>query len=218
MHQRDVDINVNGNILRADLRVPTKTYALVLFAHGSGSGRLSPRNRFVAERLNEANVATLLLDLLTAEEEHIELHTRHLRFDIGLLTDRLSGATDWLKLEADLRGYPVGYFGASTGAAAALASSVRHPSVVQAVVSRGGRPDLAADTLARVTAPTLLIVGGLDSEVIDFNNKAMSKMRCETRLEIIPGATHLFEEAGKLEEVSQLAADWFTRYLCKGLA
>lgn len=217
INQRAVDINVNGNILRADLRIPTKTCGLVLFAHGSGSGRLSPRNRYVAERLNESNLATLLLDLLTVEEEHIELHTRHLRFDIGLLTDRLSGATEWLKLEGDLRGYPVGYFGASTGAAAALAASVRHPSVVQAVVSRGGRPDLAAETLVRVTAPTLLIVGGDDGIVIDLNQEAMSQMRCETRLEIIPGATHLFEEPGKLEEVSRLAADWFTRYLCKGL-
>jgi putative phosphoribosyl transferase len=217
IQHRPVEINSEGNILRADLDLPSNACAIVLFAHGSGSGRLSPRNRFVAEKLNQDGLATLLLDLLTVEEEHIELHTRHLRFDIGLLTDRLSEATNWLKVEPELRGYPVGYFGASTGAAAALAASVRHPSVVQAVVSRGGRPDLAGDTLSRVTAPTLLIVGSLDDVVIDLNKEAMRQMRCETHLEVVPGASHLFEELGKLEVVSRLASDWFTRFLCKGL-
>lgn len=215
---RSIDLNIRGNILRADLQVPAETCGIVLFAHGSGSGRLSPRNRYVADQLNKAGLATLLLDLLTEEEEEIDLRTRHLRFDIGLLADRLSGATDWLRVEADLRGYPVGYFGASTGAAAALIASVQHPTVVQAVVSRGGRPDLAVDTLQRVTAPTLLIVGGLDLEVIDVNEEAMSQMRSETRMEIVPGATHLFEEPGKLDEVADLAADWFTRHLCRSYA
>jgi dienelactone hydrolase len=209
-----VCVRTDGSVLKGDLRIPPQACGIVLFAHGSGSGRKSPRNRHVAERLNDQRLATLLIDLLTEEEEIIDERTRHLRFDIGLLTDRLSGATDWLKNESDLRGYPIGYFGASTGAAAALAASVRHPSDVKAVVSRGGRPDLAGTTLSRVTAATLLIVGGWDDIVIDLNKQAMAQMHCETRLEIVPSATHLFEEPGKLDVVADLAADWLDRHLC----
>ena len=213
--ERSVAIRTDGSVLRGDLRIPSNACGIVLFAHGSGSGRKSPRNRHVAAELNDQRLATLLIDLLTEDEEIVDERTRHLRFDIGLLTDRLSGATDWLKAEPDLRGYPVGYFGASTGAAAALAASVRHPSEVKAIVSRGGRPDLAGDTLPRVTAPTLLIVGGLDGVVIDLNENARRQMRCKVQLEIVPGATHLFEEAGKLDIVADLAANWFNDFLCR---
>jgi pimeloyl-ACP methyl ester carboxylesterase len=218
VQRRNVEVRADGVLLRGDLRIPVEPCGIILFAHGSGSGRLSPRNQFVAERLNEHHLATLLLDLLTEDEEQVDMRTGRLRFDIGLLTDRLSGATDWLKLDAELRGYPVGYFGASTGAAAALAASVRHPSEVQAVVSRGGRPDMAGDTLERVTAPTLLIVGGEDDVVLQLNQQAMERIHAEVHLEVVPGASHLFEEPGKLQEVSRLAADWFTKHLCKGLA
>jgi putative phosphoribosyl transferase len=213
IQERSVAIKTDGALLAGDLRVPDNANAIVLFAHGSGSSRRSPRNRYVAEHLNEHKLATLLLDLLTEEEERIDEKTRRLRFDIGLLTDRLSGATDWLKAEADLAGLPVGYFGASTGAAAALAASVRHPSAVKAVVSRGGRPDMAGDTLMRITAPTLLIVGSLDDIVMGLNQQAMERMQCETHFEIVEGASHLFEEAGKLDVVAGLAADWFQEHL-----
>ena len=211
--ERQVAVKADGAILNGDLRIPTNAFAIVLFAHGSGSGRRSPRNRHVAEMLNEQKLATLLIDLLTEDEERVDDRTRHLRFDIGLLTDRLSGATDWLKANADLRGFPIGYFGASTGGAAAIAASVRHPSEVRALVSRGGRPDLAGPTLQRATAPTLLIVGSLDGVVIDLNQEARRQMHCETQLEIVSGATHLFEEPGKLDIVAGLAAKWFTKYL-----
>ena len=216
IHYREVEVRTDGALLRGDLRIPGVPCGIVLFAHGSGSGRLSPRNRYVAERLNDKGLATLLLDLLTEEEERVDAQTGQLRFDIGLLTDRLSGATNWLKTDADLRGYPVGYFGASTGAAAALAASVRHPSAVQAVVSRGGRPDLAEAILGRVTAPTLLIVGSLDDVVIQLNEEALEGINSEVALEIVPGASHLFEEPGKLEEVSKLAGNWLQSYLCRG--
>jgi len=212
--EREVCVKCDGEVLRGDLRIPPNACAIVLFAHGSGSGRRSPRNRYVAEKLNDENLATLLLDLLTEEEERVDNHTRHLRFDIGLLADRLSGATDWLKAEADLRGLPVGYFGASTGAAAALAASVRHPTEVQAVVSRGGRPDLAGPCLERVTAPALLIVGSLDHLVIELNQQAMEHMPNKVHFEIVDGATHLFEEPGKLDIVADLAAKWFCNHLC----
>lgn len=212
--QREVTINCDGEILRADLRCPPNACGIVLFAHGSGSGRKSTRNRYVAEKLNDHNLATLLLDLLTEEEERVDNHTRHLRFDIGLLTDRLSGATDWLKADSDLRGFPVGYFGASTGAAAALAASVKHPSAVQAVVSRGGRPDLAGTCLQRITAPTLLIVGSLDNLVIELNQQAMEQMPNFVHMEIVEGASHLFEEPGRLDIVADLASKWFCKHLC----
>jgi putative phosphoribosyl transferase len=188
----------------------------VLFAHGSGSGRHSPRNRYVAEELCQAGLATLLIDLLTPEEEEVDLRTRHLRFDVGLLAERLVGATDWLKRDPNTQELRVGYFGASTGAGAALVAAAECPKEVGAVVSRGGRPDLAGDALGRVRAPTLLIVGGEDIPVIEMNREAMDQLRTEKELEIVAGATHLFEEPGALEKVARLASDWFVRYLGSG--
>jgi pimeloyl-ACP methyl ester carboxylesterase len=200
--------------LEGNLGVPEGAGGVVLFAHGSGSSRHSPRNRFVAGQLRDAGLATLLIDLLTEDEEEAERYTRHLRFDIGLLVDRLIGATDWLAEDARTAGLPVGYFGASTGGGAALVAAARRPDRVRAVVSRGGRPDLAGDALPAVKAPTLLIVGGEDELVIDLNQKALVRLGAPHKhLEIVPGASHLFEESGKLEEVARLAADWFTRYL-----
>jgi putative phosphoribosyl transferase len=185
----------------------------VVFAHGSGSSRHSPRNRMVATRLNEAGFGTLLIDLLTGEEEAVDVRTAHLRFDIGLLSDRLLAAGDAVTAEAGTRDLPLGYFGASTGAAAALVAAAERPEPVRAIVSRGGRPDLAADALPRVQAPTLLIIGSLDEAVIEMNRRAAGSMRCERELSIVPGATHLFEERGALEEVARRAVDWFTRHL-----
>jgi len=186
----------------------------VLFAHGSGSGRHSPRNVFVARRLHDAGLATLLLDLLTEEEEVVDSYTMHLRFDIGLLADRLDGAADWLAEDARTAHLPVGCFGASTGGGAALVAAARRPERIRAVVSRGGRPDLAGEALRSVRAPTLLIVGGNDHPVIGLNEQALARLGSPVKqLVIVPGATHLFEEPGKLEEVARLAADWFTRHL-----
>jgi len=190
----------------------------VLFAHGSGSSRLSPRNRHVARVLNEAALATLLVDLLTPDEEAIDARTTHLRFDISLLAQRLIGATDWLSDHPDTRGLRVGYFGASTGAAAALVAAAVRAAAVGAVVSRGGRPDLAGRALALVRAPTLLIVGGRDAQVLELNREAFAQLTCEKRLEIVPGATHLFEEPGALDRVAFLARDWFERYLTPAAA
>ena len=187
---------------------------MVLFAHGSGSGRHSPRNRFVARQLVAAGLATLLIDLLTEDEERAEMYTRHLRFDIELLAGRLVGATDWLAAEPRTAHLSVGYFGASTGGGAALVAAALRPEQVAAVVSRGGRPDLAGDALPRVLAPTLLIVGGDDEPVIEMNQWALERLGSPIKkLDIIPGASHLFEEPGKLEEVARLASAWFTRYL-----
>jgi dienelactone hydrolase len=185
----------------------------VLFAHGSGSGRHSPRNRHVARLLNEAGLATLLLDLLTAEEEALDEGSADLRFDIGLLATRLIGAADWLAGQEYTRDLNIGYFGASTGAAAALVAAAKHPDRAKAVVSRGGRPDLAGAALVHVEAPTLLIVGGDDGPVIELNQMALAQLHCEKSLVIIPGATHLFEEPGALDEVARLAREWFGRYL-----
>ena len=185
----------------------------MLFAHGSGSSRHSPRNRHVARLLNEGNLATLLIDLLTSGEEAMDARTAHLRFDIGLLAERLVGATDWLRQYPDTRRLPIAYFGASTGAAAALVAAVERPNDVGAVVSRGGRPDLADEALERVRAPTLLIVGGNDLPVIRLNQIAFARLRCEKQLTIVPGATHLFEEPGALDEVAHLARAWFQRHL-----
>ncbi|HEU4752770.1 MAG TPA: alpha/beta fold hydrolase, partial [Armatimonadota bacterium] len=186
----------------------------VLFAHGSGSSRHSPRNQFVARELNRAGLGTLLMDLLTPEEEAVDLRTRHLRFDIGFLADRLGEATEWLERYEATQGLPIGYFGASTGAGAALVAAAQHPERVEAVVSRGGRPDLAGPALPGVQAPTLLIVGGADYPVIEMNRAALAHLRVpEKELRIVPGATHLFEELGALEEVARMAVEWFTRYL-----
>lgn len=191
--------------------MPEGASVLVLFAHGSGSSRHSPRNRFVAQKLHAAGLATLLFDLLTREEEALDIRTAQLRFDIGLLAERLVQATNWARRNEKTRELAIGYFGASTGGAAALAAAAQLPGQVSAVVSRGGRPDLAGTALPLVQAPTLLIVGGEDYVVIDLNEEAKALMRCEVTLEIIPGATHLFEQPGALEGVAQLAADWFRR-------
>lgn len=200
--------------LQGNLAIPEGARGVVLFAHGSGSGRHSPRNRFVAGQLREAGLATLLIDLLTTEEEAVDQYTAQHRFDIDLLVERLIGATQWLIQDPRTAGLPVGLFGASTGAAAALVAAARLPDVVGAVVSRGGRPDLAGDWLRSVRAPTLLLVGGEDVPVIGMNKEALTRLDAPVKkLLIVPGATHLFEEAGKLEEVARLAADWFTRYL-----
>jgi putative phosphoribosyl transferase len=208
-----VRIQAGGVTLEGDLQVPERAIAVVLFAHGSGSGRHSTRNRFVAGELQAAGLATLLIDLLTAKEEVVDQHTGHLRFDIPLLAERLVAATRWLGDDPSTRALKVGYFGASTGAGAALVAAAAEADRVGAVVSRGGRPDLAGDALPRVRAPTLLIVGGSDLPVVDLNRAAMARLRSETRLDIVPGATHLFEEPGALEIVSHLARDWFLRHL-----
>jgi pimeloyl-ACP methyl ester carboxylesterase len=199
--------------LEGDLVVPRGAQGIVLFAHGSGSSRRSPRNRYVAQVLHEAGLATLLLDLLTTKEEAIDLQTRQFRFDIGLLATRLVGATDWLLQNLQTRHLKVGYFGASTGSAAALIAATDRPNAVGTIVSRGGRPDLAGSALSRIQIPTLLIVGGNDFLVVDLNQKALEQIRAAKRLEIIPGATHLFEEPGALEKVAWLASQWFKRYL-----
>ena len=199
--------------LEGNLTLREATYGIVLFAHGSGSSRHSPRNRHVAQLLNEANLATLLVDLLTSDEETIDVRTGHLRFDIALLAERLIAVTDWLTQHRDTRRLRIGYFGASTGAGAALVAAAERPDVVGAVVSRGGRPDLAGPALARVRAPTLFIVGGNDFPVIDLNRAALAQLRCEKQLVIVPGATHLFEEPGALDEVARLARKWFERHL-----
>jgi putative phosphoribosyl transferase len=214
--ERPVRVPAGAVELEGNLGVPEGARGVVLFAHGSGSGRHSPRNRYVARVLREAGLATLLIDLLTPEEEEVDLRTRHLRFDIGLLAERLTGATDWLTENPHTQNLRIGYFGASTGAGAALVAAAKRPDAVGAIVSRGGRPDLAGDALSLVKAPTLLIVGGDDVPVIDMNQEAFAPLRAEKRLEIVPGATHLFEEPGALEEVARLAADWFVRHLTPG--
>jgi putative phosphoribosyl transferase len=215
---RRVNVTAGPVTLQGDLDLPEAARAIVLFAHGSGSGRLSPRNRRVATLLNDAGLATLLIDLLTTEEEAVDLRTAHLRFDIGLLAGRLVHATDWLTRHPDTQHFAVGYFGASTGAAAALVAAADRPNIVGAVVSRGGRPDLAGNALEHVRAPTLLIVGGNDHAVIDLNRKALAQMHCERELVIIPGATHLFEEPGALDQVAELARYWFEKHLAGAAA
>ena len=211
--ERLVRVAAGPVTLEGNLSLPEGARGIVLFAHGSGSSRHSPRNRYVARLLNEAKLATLLVDLLTAEEEAVDLRTAHLRFDIGLLAERLVGATDWLTRHPDTRHLRIGYFGASTGAAAALVAAAERPDPVGAVVSRGGRPDLAGPALPHVGAPTLLIVGGNDFQVIELNRAAFEQLRCEKQLVIVPGATHLFEEPGALDEVQRLAREWFERHL-----
>jgi putative phosphoribosyl transferase len=208
-----VEISFDRAAVSGDLRLPSQPRGLVIFAHGSGSSRFSARNRQVAESLHEQNFATLLLDLLTPYEAAIDARTMEYRFDVGRLASRVCAAADWAKRRADLRQLPLGCFGASTGAAAALIAAAQRPETIAAVVSRGGRPDLAAEALCRVTAPTLLIVGGDDAPVIEMNRDAMRRMRCHVELEIVPGATHLFEEPGTLAQVERLAAAWFVQYL-----
>ena len=198
--------------LEGDLEGPPDGFGVVLFAHGSGSGRHSPRNRRVAERLREEGLRTLLFDLLTPLEEEAEAAGAMRRFDIGLLAGRLVAVTDWLA-DREPATPMIGYFGASTGAAAALVAAAARPELVRAVVSRGGRPDLAADALPTVRAPTLLVVGGLDPVVIELNREAAARMTAVTRTVVVPGATHLFEEPGTLERVADLAAEWFARHL-----
>ena len=211
-----VEIPVDRAAVNGDLRLPPQARGLVIFAHGSGSSRFSARNQQVAEFLDDQGFATLLLDLLTPREAAIDARTMEYRFDIDRLGSRVCAAVDWACRRSNLRELPVACFGASTGAAAALIGAAERPEAVAAVVSRGGRPDLAADYLHRVNAPTLLIVGGDDAPVIEMNRDAMRRMRCHVELEIVPGATHLFEEPGTLEQVERLAASWFARYLCEG--
>jgi dienelactone hydrolase len=208
-----VRVRAGPATLEGDLVVPENLTGIVLFAHGSGSSRHSGRNRYVAAELQKGGLATLLIDLLTPEEEAVDQHTAHLRFDIPLLAERLVAATRWLSEDPSTRSHRVGYFGASTGAGAALMAAAKVRDRVGCVVSRGGRPDLAGDALPRVGAPTLLIVGGRDLAVLELNRAAMTRMRAVTQLEIVPGATHLFEERGTLEAVAHLAREWFVRYL-----
>jgi dienelactone hydrolase len=210
---RSVRLQADGVTLEGDLTLPPGARGVVLFAHGSGSSRHSPRNRYVARVLRDAGVGTLLMDLLTREEEQAEARTGHLRFDIPLLARRLGAAIDWLGRDEETRGLSVGLFGASTGGGAALVAAAERPGAVRAVVSRGGRPDLAGAALGQVRAPTLLIVGGHDHPVIAMNRDALAQLQSEKRLDIVPGASHLFEEPGTLERVAQLAASWFERYL-----
>jgi len=209
--RRDVSIVTADATLAGEVWLPPDAPGIVLFAHGSGSSRLSPRNRYVAEQIVGGGIGTLLFDLLTVAEERRDRLDASLRFDIGLLTERLAGATRWLDGQDWARSLTRGYFGASTGAAAALAASVE--CKVSAIVSRGGRPDLAGAALPMVTAPTLLIVGSHDPVVIELNNRALAELNCEARLEIVQGATHLFEEPGTLQQVAALATDWFRRWL-----
>jgi dienelactone hydrolase len=209
-------VPVGGHLLTGDYGRPTGAEpprGLVLFAHGSGSSRHSPRNQLVARTLEQRGLATLLIDLLTREEEQIDRHTAYFRFDIPFLAGRLGRIIGWLKHQPETASLPIGLFGASTGGGAALMAAAAHPDQVAAVVSRGGRPDLARDALPQVTAPTLLIVGGHDEPVVELNREAMLQMRGKVSFEIVPGATHLFEEPGALERVASLAADWFVRYL-----
>jgi len=209
----EVRISAGSVILRGELQVPNEATGVVLFAHGSGSSRNSPRNQFVARVIRDGGVGTLLFDLLTPQEESIDAYTTHLRFDIGLLARRLVAATNWLAVDKQTKELTIGYFGASTGGGAALVAAAELDGHVGAVVSRGGRPDLAGEALPFVTAPTLLIVGGRDYPVIEMNREALAQLRCEKRLEIVPGATHLFEEPGTLEQVARMAADWFVTHL-----
>ena len=213
MSAQPVQIAVGRDAVQGDLRVPPQPHGLIVFAHGSGSSRFSPRNREVATYLGRHGFATLLVDLLTAREEAIDVRTTEYRFDIPRLASRVVAAVDWAAVQPDLRELPIGCFGASTGAAAALMAAAERPATIRAVVSRGGRPDLAGEALTRVEAPTLLVVGALDAQVIGMNRDAMRRIHAPVDLILVPGATHLFEEPGTLEEVEQAAARWFDRHL-----
>ena len=208
-----VRLGAGGATLEGNLLIPSGATGVVLFAHGSGSSRFSSRNRYVAQELRNGGLGTLLIDLLTPDEEAVDMRTAHLRFDIDLLAGRLVGAIEWLAKEPSTSKLKVGMFGASTGGGAALVAAARVPERVHAVVSRGGRPDLAGAALPKVKAPTLLIVGGDDVPVIAMNREAYDQMQCQRRMEIVPGASHLFEEPGTLERVAELARDWFVKYL-----
>ena len=210
-----LQLSLASATLEGALRIPEGATGLVLFAHGSGSSRHSPRNRYVAQSLNEGGLATLLIDLLTSAEEREDDRTARLRFNIRLLAHRVIGVSDWLLQNTSTKHLRIGYFGASTGAAAALEAAAERPSEIGAVVSRGGRPDLALPVLGRVKAATLLVVGGRDSAVIEMNREAFEHLQTEKRLEIVPGATHLFEEPGALKQVARLARDWFVGHLCQ---
>jgi dienelactone hydrolase len=216
--ERVVGVQTGAVTLAGDLRVPHDALGIVLFAHGSGSSRFSPRNRYVARFLNGGRLATLLIDLLTQEEEAVDMRTAHLRFDVALLGQRLAGVTDWVAQQPDTRHLRIGYFGASTGAAAALIAAAARPDLVAAIVSRGGRPDLAGPALTRVRAPTLLIVGARDVAVIELNRQAFEQLRAEKELVVVPNATHLFEEPGALDAVAWRTRDWFTRHLAPAKA
>ena len=207
-----VRIDAGGDLLHGDLSLPADTAGLVVFAHGSGSSRHSSRNRVVADMLQRARLGTLMLDLLTEHEERTDIVTAEFRFDIPLLARRVVSAVDWARAARATSALPLGLFGASTGAAAALIAAAERPEAVRAVVSRGGRPDLAEGALERVVAPTLLIVGGLDEVVVQLNRKAYARLNVEKHLDVVPSATHLFEEPGALDEVSRVARDWFVRY------
>lgn len=209
----EVSIPTGKETIKGNLEVPQGARVIVLFAHGSGSSRFSPRNTYVSRLMNKQGMATLLMDLLTADEEAIDEQTAQYRFDIDLLAKRLIDATAWLQQNPATASLAIGYFGASTGAAAALIAAAKLPNDVKAVVSRGGRPDLAYKHLAKVNAPTLLIVGGDDAEVLEMNKNALKLIRAEKKLEVVPGATHLFEEPGKLQEAAQLAINWFAKHL-----
>jgi len=213
VQNKDLKIPVGNVVVEGILNLPVEAAAVVLFAHGSGSGRFSPRNQYVAKEFNKVGIGTVLFDLLTKEEEEEDEMTAEYRFNIPLLAQRLIGATEWVKNDPQAKRCRIGYFGASTGAAAALIAAAKLPDEISAVVSRGGRPDLAKEYLPLVRAPTLLLVGGLDNEVIELNREAMAKMNSQKKLVIVPGATHLFEEKGKLEEVARLSKDWFLNYL-----
>lgn len=213
MFEQECKIEVDDISLTGDLTIPEKASGIVVFAHGSGSSRHSPRNRSVAQFLNQQGLATLLIDLLTAEEESVDELTRELRFDISLLADRLVKISDWLSLNSLTQALKQAYFGASTGAAAAIVAAAERPDKIVAVVSRGGRADLAGAALAQLKAPVLLIVGGADVEVIDLNKEAQKQLNVMNQLKIVPNATHLFEEMGALEQVATLANEWFKRYL-----
>jgi len=209
MQSKTLPIQLDGLILNGDLTIPENTIGMVIFSHGSGSSRLSPRNKYVAQMLQERGLATLLFDLLTVDEDRIYEN----RFNIDLLTMRLIDVTQWMQNQKETKRLPIGYFGASTGAASALRAAAFFGDEIKALVSRGGRPDLALSELHKVTAPTLLIVGGWDNVVIELNQKAYKKLNCEKKLDIVPQASHLFEEKGKLEEVARLSADWFVKHL-----
>jgi putative phosphoribosyl transferase len=212
-NQTEMKIPVGNVVVEGTLTLPSGAKGVVLFAHGSGSSRFSPRNQYVAKEFNKATIGTLLFDLLTQEEEETDMVTAEYRFNIPLLAQRLIGVTEWLRNDSQTKKLAFGYFGASTGAAAALIAAAKLPNEIASVVSRGGRPDLAGEYLPNVVAPTLLLVGGLDSEVIELNQEAMNQMTTEKKLTIIPGATHLFEEPGTLEQVAKFSKDWFLHYL-----